>query len=70
MRRHKIETPVTLEGLTQFDGLDPAAAAVKAWTEPGPNPGWHRVMKDRVSQEMPLLARALDRLAEEAGGHE
>lgn len=35
----------------------------RAWSEPGPRPGWHEAMRQRVRRDMPLLARALDRLA-------
>jgi hypothetical protein len=52
--------------LKQYDDLPAIEAAIKAWTNPGPSPYWHARMQDKVRGHMPLLARALDRLAEEA----
>lgn len=59
-------TPTTPDGLSQFDGEDAVAAVIKAWTEPGPHPEWHTMMQRQVKIQMPVLARALDRLADEA----
>ena len=58
-------TPVTPEGLARFDDLTPVQAVVKAWTVPGSHPDWHNHMKAMLSNQMPVLARALDRLAKE-----
>lgn len=58
------KTPVTRAGLKQYDHLSPEDAVLKAWTDPGTNPGWHYAMKRDLHKSMPLLARALDRLAE------
>lgn len=59
------DTPVTSGGLTQYDQLEAEVAAVKAWTMAGPNPVWHHRMQQVVRAQMPVLGRALDRLAEE-----
>jgi hypothetical protein len=57
-----MKTPVTQAGLRRYDHL-PAAEAVKlAWSDPGSNLSWHRKMQALVEEQMPLLARALDRL--------
>ncbi len=58
-------TPTTPDGLRQYDHLPAAEAARLAWTSPGYHSGWHRQMQDRVRAAMPVLARALDRLADE-----
>ncbi|MQB01582.1 MAG: hypothetical protein GEU78_15050 [Actinobacteria bacterium] len=58
-------TPTTPQGLRQYDHLPAAEAAVRAWTEPGGFPGWHQTTQRRVHRDMPLLGRALDRLAAE-----
>lgn len=60
----RITTPVTPGGLRQYDHLPPDEAVIAAWTRPGPRPDWHRERVDDVRAGMPLLARALDRLAE------
>ena len=36
---------------------------VKAWTDPGPMPGYHRYMQAKLRKEWPVLAEALDVLA-------
>jgi hypothetical protein len=59
-----MSTPVTDVGLEQFDDLPPGLAIVHAWSEPGENPRWHRKMQEEVRTQMPVLARALDRLVE------
>lgn len=58
------KTPVTESGLTQFDELDPKEAVLQAWTDAGNHPAYHQLMQRRLREEMPVLARALDRLAE------
>lgn len=40
-------------------------AIVRAWTEAGSHPAWHFRMQQIVRSQMPVLGRALDRLAEE-----
>jgi hypothetical protein len=60
-----MSTPTTPTGMTRYDHMPPAEAVVLAWTKPGPRPDWHEKMCERVRLEMPLLARALDRLARE-----
>lgn len=57
-------TPVTEEGLAQYDDFAPGEAVYLAWSEPGDNPRWHNKMQDEVRSQMPVLARALDRLVE------
>jgi hypothetical protein len=57
-------TPVTEEGLLQYDNLPPGGAILLAWTESGGNPRWHRKMQDQVREQMPVLARALDRFVD------
>jgi hypothetical protein len=65
-RKQKAEkTPVTKEGLVQYDELPSGVAVLMAWTEAGNNPHWHEMMQDNVRAEMPVLARALDRMANE-----
>lgn len=54
-------TPYTESGLKQYDHLHPLEAVLRAWTEPGPRPDWHRAKKEHVRAASPLLARALDR---------
>jgi hypothetical protein len=57
-----MKTPTTETGLRKYDHL-PAEEAVRlAWQTPGPNPHWHTQMQAKVREQMPLLARALDRL--------
>lgn len=58
-------TPVTKEGLEQFDGLTAIEAVAKAWSEPGKHPAWHHRMQQIVRTNMPVLGRALDRLTVE-----
>ena len=59
------QTPVTQDGLEQYDSLSAIDAVVKAWTEPGEFPTWHYRMQQIVRKTMPVLGRALDRLSEE-----
>lgn len=64
-RKQEAETPVTKEGLVQYDELPSGVAVLMAWTEAGGNPLHHFKMQDEVRKKMPLLARALDRMANE-----
>lgn len=56
-------TPATERGMRLYDALPPAEAVRRAWTDQGAAPAWHDAMKAEVASHMPLLARALDRLA-------
>lgn len=58
-------TPITREGLEEYDSLDPIDALIKAWTVPGKHPAWHYRMQQVVRANMPVLARAIDRLVQE-----
>lgn len=58
------ETPMTEQGLKQYDYLPSGMAVMMAWSEAGDNPRWHQKMQDEVRQNMPVLARALDRMVE------
>ena len=33
---------------------------LRAWVEPGPNPPYHELSKNRIRKIMPVLAKALD----------
>jgi len=59
------KTPVTEDGLGQYDNLTAIEAVVKAWSEPGEFPTWHFRMQQIVRKTMPVLGRALDRITEE-----
>ena len=48
-----------------YDHLPALEAALQAWAEPGPVPGYHEAMKRNVREAMPLLGKALDRAAQE-----
>lgn len=63
-------TPVTPEGLQQFDDDDAVTAVIEAWTLPGNNPTWHLQMQKQVAAQMPVLARAIERLVEETNSKE
>lgn len=56
-------TSATAAGLRLYDHLKPDDAVVRAWSRPGPNARLHYEMQDQLRRTMPLLARALDRLA-------
>lgn len=60
-----IETPVTEEGLVQYDNQNAMDAIIDAWVIQGVESLYHRRMQDQVRRLMPLLGRALDRAAEE-----
>lgn len=57
--------PSPRERIRGYDALPPAEAVAAAWANPGPHPAYHRRMQAEVRQSMPVLARALDRLARE-----
>lgn len=50
----------------QYDHLDPLEAVLQAWNDPGQDPEIAEAAREEVRQVMPLLARALERLAGEA----
>lgn len=56
-------TPTTPAGLAQFDHLDPVEAVARAYTERGRAPYLHLRAVAELHRTMPVLARALDRLA-------
>ena len=58
-----MRTPSTPRGRAAYDHLPPLEAIIRAWTEPGPRPDWHRRAQDEVRRAMPTLAHALDRYA-------
>lgn len=59
----KRKTPVTRAGLQAYDHLPPAEAALAAWVNPGSHERWHAKCRAELWGSMPLLARALDRMA-------
>jgi hypothetical protein len=58
-------TPVTEDGLAIYDHLPAEDAVQAAWMYEGNHPAWHHRMKQIVRAQMPVLARALDRLEKE-----
>lgn len=60
-----MRTPSTPSGRAAYDHLPPLEAIIRAWTEPGPRPDWHRRAQDEVRRAMPTLAHALDKAARE-----
>lgn len=58
-------TPTTPAGEQRYDHLPAAEAVRAAWTQPGLNPAWHAEAQQVVRDAMPLVARALERLAAE-----
>ena len=56
-----LRTPVN--NLRLFDHMPVVEAVVEAWTNEGAMPAWHRAAQNQVRSAMPLLARALDRMA-------
>ena len=58
-------TPYTQQGLEQYDDFPPGYAVALAWSEAGDFPRWHSKMQDEVRKNMPVLARALDRMVED-----
>lgn len=58
-------TPTTAAGLRKFDRWPAIEAVAHAWNDAGSNPAHHHRMRAEVARSMPLLARALDRLAKE-----
>lgn len=60
-----MRTPSTPSGRSAYDHLPPLEAIIRAWTETGPHPDWHRRAQDEVRRAMPVLAHALDRAERE-----
>ena len=60
-----LDTPINYRALTELAKIPPVDAVVDAWTNAGENPHWHEVAKYQVRRCMPLLAEALELLAEE-----
>lgn len=56
------------EEIEMYDHLPPHLAVKRAWLVAGKYPPHHKWHQDRLRQEWPLLARALDRLAHETNG--
>lgn len=56
-------TPITISGAKAYDHLPAIEAVVRAWTEPGESPDWHRHKRRQVHAAMPLLGRALNRVS-------
>ena len=57
-----MKTPVTPEGLAQYDELPAEEAVVRAWGLAGDYVNHHFRMQEEVKKQMPVLGRALDRL--------
>lgn len=55
-------TPTSERGLRAYDHLTPTEAIYLAWNTEGPQKFWHAQMRAEVRRNMPLLARALDRM--------
>ena len=51
------------DSLRKYDHLPPREAVVEAWVNVGDSPGWHAAAMCHVANVMPLLARAIERLA-------
>jgi len=58
-----VRTPISANAILKYDHLSPEEAIVAAWKEAGASPTWHRACKQEVADCMPLLARAVARLA-------
>lgn len=54
------------DGVFMYDHLPPEEAVRRAWTDTGWAPYYHMRMKQKLALEWPLLARALNRLQQEA----
>lgn len=44
--------------------MDIPDTVLKAWTDPGSHPDYHRGMQRKLRKEWPVLAQALDQLEE------
>lgn len=63
-----MKTPINISRIEIYDHLSPQEAVVAAWTKAGNNECWHRQCKVQLRNSMPLLARAIERLAENPPG--
>lgn len=59
------DTPISDDKMEMYDHLTPEMAVFRAWTEPGENYNWHLSQQRNVTRMMPLLGRALNRMAED-----
>lgn len=59
------DTPFTEDDFQQARQQPALEAVVRAWTSPGTHPGWYANGVAQMRGAMPLLADALDRLAEQ-----
>lgn len=55
------KTPVTDEGLKQYDNESQLEAILNAWNNPGRSPWLHLRQQNKLRKALPVLARALDR---------
>jgi hypothetical protein len=70
-RRNSSDTGSVAEpGLDKYDHLSPEESVVAAWTASYANPELNETAKDQVRDAMPLLARALDRMANDASDND
>lgn len=51
----------------QVAAMRAADRAVRAWTNPGPHPDYHRAMVARLERDWPTLAQAMKELAAQSG---
>ena len=58
-----MKTPIS--NVELFDDIPAIEAVLHAWVDEGVRPHWHKTAQNEVRSWMPLLARALDRLASE-----
>ncbi len=47
-----------------MDAIQALHKVLKAYNEPGINPAWHRLEKEILHRNWPMLANALDELSE------
>lgn len=50
--------------ILMYDRLSPQEAVIQAWSDAGRSPAAHQAAQNRLRKDMPLLARALDRLVD------
>jgi hypothetical protein len=63
LEENPMATPTTARGVAQYDGLPADLAVAAAWSRPGNAPEWHERAQQLVRAHMPVLGRALDRIA-------
>lgn len=64
-KRKQLEAAMALRpepALNMYDDFAPGEAVILAWLAPGDFPRYHSKMQDEVRTNMPILARALDRM--------